>query len=93
MHDTRHNQHQLIKSDNPSDKISKVGLCKFMFETWTHKLEKSHTLYEWKVGIQQNPFNFIHHFIKPTFAFFVSQSKAYLVLNGRLYFLPDQFRQ
>ena len=22
MHDTRHNQHQLIKSDNPSDKIS-----------------------------------------------------------------------
>ena len=22
MHDTRHNQHQLIKSDNPGDKIS-----------------------------------------------------------------------
>ena len=22
MHDTRHNQHQLIQSDNPSDKIS-----------------------------------------------------------------------
>ena len=28
-----------------------------MFETFTHKQEESHTLHEWKVGIQQNPFN------------------------------------
>ena len=35
----------------------------------------------------------LYRTLKPTFAFFVSQSKACLVLNGLLHFLPDQFRQ
>ena len=41
-----------------------------MFENWTHKQEKS---YEWKVGTQQNPYNFRHPFLKPNFAFLVLQ--------------------
>ena len=44
-----------------------VGIYKFMFETWTHKQERSHTLHECKVGIQQNPFNFKNKFLPSLF--------------------------
>ena len=65
-----------------------------MFETWTHKQKKSHTLHEWKVPVFSRAHIILDiHFLEPNFAFFVSQSKAYLVLNGLLHFLPDQFRQ
>ena len=46
-----------------------------MFETWTHKQEKSHTLHEWKVGIQQNPYNFRHPFIKTRFCLLFHSQK------------------
>ena len=72
------------------------SICKFMFENWTHEQEKSHTLHEWKVGIQENPYNFGDTFFKTEFCLLCFTVKSLifrnLVLNGLLHFLPDWFR-